>query len=223
MLQELADAVALPAGDQVLLDVEAAQRTLQVGRVDLDQAAVGVLAEHLAEQVEQIEPRGRDRLGRAVRQLGPDRLGPQLALVERVELGLEVVDDGGDVLGAVLVDQRLGGDLGRPSPLAAACEPSGLGFLTRARTSRSAAWNEIAVPPPPSTRVRSSWLSASWSALASVGVGLGLEHLGDPTPVLRVEHLEAAATARGCAPAGACTAASWGSLKNSWSGSSPRW
>ena len=112
MLEELADAVALPAGDEVLLDVEAAQRALQVGRVDLDQSAVGVLAEHLAEQVEQIEPRGRHRLGGAVGQLGPDRLGPQLALVERVELGLEVLDDGGDVLRPVLVDQRLGRDLG---------------------------------------------------------------------------------------------------------------
>ena len=112
VLEELADSVAVPPGDQMLLDVEAPERALQVRRVDLDQAAVGVLAEHLAEQVEQIEPRGRDRLGGAVGQLGPDRLRPELALVERVELRLEVLDDRGDVLRPVLVDQRLGRDLG---------------------------------------------------------------------------------------------------------------
>ena len=117
--------------------------------------------------------------------------GPELALVERVELGLEVVDDRGDVLLPVLVDQRLGGDLGdllRRRSLPA----SGLGFLTRARTNWSAAWKEIAVPPPPSTRVRSRRTERLLETLANVVVGLGPEHVGDPAPVLRVEHLETA-------------------------------
>ena len=101
-------------------------------------------------------------------------------------------------------------------------EPFGLGLLTRARTSRSAASNEIVVPPLPSTRVRSSWLSASWSARRTSG-----SVSASSTSVIR---------RRSCAlsiwrrpdnsrlrSSRRRTAASWWSLKNSGSGSSPRW
>ena len=189
VLENVADPVALPASDEVLLDVEATKRALQVGRVDFDQTAIGALAEDLTEQVEQIEPRGRHGLGRAVRQLGPDHLWPQLALVECVELGHEVVDNRGDVLGPVLVDQGLGGDLGhllRRRPLASV----GLGLLDPRpdeliggveRDRRTAATIDSG-----SVELTERLLEA----LANTVVGFGLEHFGDTAAVLRVEHLE---------------------------------
>jgi hypothetical protein len=189
VLEELADPVSVPSGDQVLLDVEPPERALQVGRVDLDQTAVGVLAEDLAEQVEQIEPGGRDGLGRAVGQLGPDRLRPQLALVERVELGLEVLDDRGDVLGPVLVDQRLGRDL-RDSLRRRSLARVRLGLLDP-RAHELIRGVERDRRPTATVGAGAVELTESLlETLANVIVGLGLEHVRDPATVLCVEHLE---------------------------------
>ena len=64
--------------------------------------------------------------------------------------------------------------------------------MTRARTSWSAAWNEIAVAATTLDAGSVELTQRLLEPLASVVVGLGLEHVGDPAPVLRVEHLEPA-------------------------------
>ena len=138
-VEHLGDVVACPPADNVFLYVEAAKQVVNVIEVDLNEASVHSVVQHLGNEVHYVEADRRDALRRRVRELGAYGLGanrsgigglkrlPEVAkqFVEiTVTLGLMRLSD------AMSADGSLSGGFGVPFV--------GDGLLVRALTSRSA-------------------------------------------------------------------------------------